>query len=339
MSTNVIQADYATLDSIAARFGQQLEVNSALFSQVQRSFLALSQDGWEGRGSTEFAAEMQGEIFPALQRLNHALGEAQAVTLQIKDVLQDAEEEAARLFGGDGALDGMNWNGNNVPDFIIPELPAPILGVLGATGFGAIALGIRAGASTLGWIVDRGKLSGGLSLLKQEWGKDRKFKPGLGIGYHGSDSFFKGEHADTWNAGGFSGTHKGKWSAMGGGIGIGAKFDEDGLSAGLSGEFYTAKGSVLGVVGDKDLGLTGEAGIEALSAEGLFGIKDNQLGATIGLNLISVEGEVGTNIAGFNVGVKGEVGIKAEFGFELGAEEIEVKLPFASFGLSFGGAK
>jgi WXG100 family type VII secretion target len=111
MSTNVIQAEYDTLDSIAARFGQQSIMSSALHAQVERSFLTLSQEGWEGRGSAAFASEMQSEVLPALQRLNHALSEAQSVTLQVRDILQEAEEEAARLFGGEGFA-GESGNGS-----------------------------------------------------------------------------------------------------------------------------------------------------------------------------------------------------------------------------------
>jgi hypothetical protein len=38
------------------------------------------------------------------------------------------------------------------------------------------------------------------------------------------------------------------------------------------------------------------------------------------------------------VGVSGELGFKAEIGFKIG-KRTEIKLPFVSFGLNFGGAK
>jgi hypothetical protein len=252
--------------------------------------------------------------------------------------MRQAEEEAASVFqGGDYA--GMASAGNGTSSLSGIAVSGAVIGVLGKAGFGATTLGIRAGTAAIGWLADKGKFSGGISLWKGELGKNGKFKPGIGIGYQGSDSFFGDKNTDKWEHGGFSGSHQEKWSALGGGFGVGAKFDKDGLSAGLSGEFYAAKASVLGVAGDKDLGVTAEAEIEVLSAEGFIGIKDNNLGATIGGTLVSVEGEVGTNIAGVNVGLKGEVGLKAEFGFELGADGVEMKLPFVSFGISFGGAK
>ena len=47
---------------------------------------------------------------------------------------------------------------------------------------------------------------------------------------------------------------------------------------------------------------------------------------------------MGVNVAGVNVGVKGEIGLKAELGFKIG-KETEIKLPFITIGFSFGGAK
>lgn len=337
MSNAIIQADYDALDAIAARFGQQAEASTAIQGYVMRSYQALEDGGWEGRGFAAFSAEMQSEIFPTLQRLTQALEEARSVTLQASAIMRQAEEEAARVFQG-GAAAGAG-DGNGTSGVSNAAVSGAVAGVLGVPGFGATALGVRAGTAAIGWLVEEGKWSGGISLWDKELGRKGKFKPGISIGYHASDAFFGDEQAGQWQHGGFSGTHEAKWSAAGGGVGIGAKFDEDGLSVGLSGEAYAAKASVLGVVGDKDLGLTGEAEVEVLSVEGFVGIKDNNVGATVGVNVISVEGEVGTNIAGVNVGVKGEVGLKVELGFEAGADGFEVKLPFISFGISFGGAK
>ena len=74
------------------------------------------------------------------------------------------------------------------------------------------------------------------------------------------------------------------------------------------------------------------------SGEAVAGLKDGSLQASAGVNLASVKGELGANVAGINVGVNAEVGLKAEFGFKIG-RKVEVKLPFISFGFSIGGAK
>lgn len=100
MGADIVQANYETLDKVAARFAQQSEAINELSSRVRCGFDALENGGWEGRGWTAFAAEMEGEIFPTVQRLIQALEEGRAVTLEAKDIIQQAEEEAAALFQG-----------------------------------------------------------------------------------------------------------------------------------------------------------------------------------------------------------------------------------------------
>ena len=106
MSSDVIQANYEALESIAARFGQQSEMNAAMYGRLRQAVQVLEQGGWEGQGSSAFFAEMDGTIYPALQRLIDALDEAQSTTLEIKQIIQQAEEEAAAPFGGRAAEGG-----------------------------------------------------------------------------------------------------------------------------------------------------------------------------------------------------------------------------------------
>ncbi len=103
MSTDVIQAQYDDLATIASRFGQQMDATSDLYHRMIQSYQPLEQGGWQGQGGAAFCNEMQDEVFPAMQRLMVALSEAQMVTLQVRDIIRQAEEEAAGMFGGDGA--------------------------------------------------------------------------------------------------------------------------------------------------------------------------------------------------------------------------------------------
>ncbi len=103
MSADVIQANYDHLEAVAGRFGQQAEVTAELHSRVTRGVQALEDGGWEGTGSVAFFAEMQGELYPAMQRLIQVLQDARSVTLEAKDILLRAEEEAAGVFNGNGA--------------------------------------------------------------------------------------------------------------------------------------------------------------------------------------------------------------------------------------------
>jgi len=100
MSSDVIQAKYDELETIARQFGQRAQAIGELRSLFQRSAQPLEQGGWQGRGSAAFFRELNGQIFPAMQRLRQALEEARAVTLQASAILRRAEQEAAAPFRG-----------------------------------------------------------------------------------------------------------------------------------------------------------------------------------------------------------------------------------------------
>ncbi len=169
MSSPVIQADYEQLDAIAARFSQRAEAVTTLHGHVLRSYQALEDGGWIGRGFSAFSTEMQGEIFPALERLSHALDEARAVTLQVSTIIRTAEEEAASLFqcgphadvpsgGGppdNGTVDngragdgrGNPWGmliGGAIGGFIAGPVGTIIGGAIGNMGVGSVVAGIDA---------------------------------------------------------------------------------------------------------------------------------------------------------------------------------------------------
>ena len=98
MSTDLIQAQYDRLQVLARRFGKQADVQTALQKRVQNRVEQLRNAGWSGRGSVAFYAELDGKVFPALQRLIAALQQAESVTLQIGFILRQAEDDAARPF-------------------------------------------------------------------------------------------------------------------------------------------------------------------------------------------------------------------------------------------------
>jgi uncharacterized protein YukE len=122
-------------------------------------------------------------------------------------------------------------------------------------------------------------------------------------------------------------------------VGFGIQSGDHGATdIGLEGEISLLTISDNARVGSEDLGLTAGSETEALGVDGDIGWHDNSLGATVGATWISETGSVGTNIDGVNVSVDGTVGLKAEFGLEIGAET-KIKLPFFSFGFSIGKAQ
>lgn len=102
MSAEIVQTSYEELDRIAAQFGRAATAAAQLRQQVRRGYDPLEKGGWQGRGAAAFTREMQAQVFPALERLIKALEAGRSVTMEIKGVMQRAEEEAARPFKGNG---------------------------------------------------------------------------------------------------------------------------------------------------------------------------------------------------------------------------------------------
>lgn len=107
---DTIQADYEALQVIARRFGAQGESTDAL-RQRTREMMERLRDGWQGRGSEAFFAEMEQETLPAVQRLAAALREADRVTHQVADLLRRAEQEASRPFRDGSEREGAGEGG------------------------------------------------------------------------------------------------------------------------------------------------------------------------------------------------------------------------------------
>ncbi len=98
MSGEIIQARYEAIEKIATRFGSESERMGEMNGRVQQAMCSLQNGGWEGQGAISFFREMEDVIFPASTRLIEALAQARTVTLEIKRIIQEAEEEAARPF-------------------------------------------------------------------------------------------------------------------------------------------------------------------------------------------------------------------------------------------------
>ena len=103
MTSDLIQTRYDELDRVAARFAKARAASDELHKRIARCVAALEHGGWQGRGADAFFAEMRQTMDPAMQRLLRALDEGRSVTLQIKEILRAAEEEAARPFHGNDA--------------------------------------------------------------------------------------------------------------------------------------------------------------------------------------------------------------------------------------------
>lgn len=96
--TDKIEVDYDQMEQIAGRFANQSQAVQQTLNQVKNSMSKLEGGGWEGRGSNAFFSEMNGEVLPAVNRLQQALEEANRVSKQIVQTMRNAEDEAASPF-------------------------------------------------------------------------------------------------------------------------------------------------------------------------------------------------------------------------------------------------
>lgn len=104
MTAQIIQAQYDELADIAARFQRQAELLNEMTQRLGHGVDGLHNSGWQGRGGEAFVTEVFGVVLPSVNRLEHALTEAQSVTLRVSQTLQMAEEDAAQLFAGEGVF-------------------------------------------------------------------------------------------------------------------------------------------------------------------------------------------------------------------------------------------
>ena len=94
---DIIQANYESLKGVAKSFAKQSNEIRQLHSRLNRQVAQL-RPAWIGRGSEAFFAEMTDKVLPAVQRLSAALAEADKVTKQIGEILQNAEGDGAAPF-------------------------------------------------------------------------------------------------------------------------------------------------------------------------------------------------------------------------------------------------
>lgn len=106
MAVPKVRADYDQLKAAAGQFGGQAEAVQKTLQALQRDLTVLEGGDWLGQGATAFYQEMGGQVLPTLKRLARALEAARQTTVQINQVMAQAEAEAARWLRGEG--DGQN---------------------------------------------------------------------------------------------------------------------------------------------------------------------------------------------------------------------------------------
>ena len=242
----------------------------------------------------------------------------QSITLQIRAVMQRAEADAKRALDWRGNTDGGGAaSGGGGPG------PSGGTGDAGGNGAPPASGGGPTGVPFIDGVIDN---------IARTFKIKGKFPPGK-PGQFGVD-LFSGALASDKFAGGY-----GKWELGAGTAGVGLRNVDGKWMLGAVAEVYGARAKIEGtVLGDQNFGLTSGIEAKALSATGFLGYRDGSVGGEVGVNLISAKGEVGTNVAGYNVGVNAEIGLKLELGLQIG-KNTKVKLGPFTLGFSFGDAK
>lgn len=94
-----IRADHDALGKIAQGFANQAANTQRSLRKIKQSMDTLQGGDWIGKGANAFYKEMEGDVLPAVQRLQTSLNRASQTTRQISAVLKEAEDEAARILG------------------------------------------------------------------------------------------------------------------------------------------------------------------------------------------------------------------------------------------------
>ena len=97
MSKDIIQIDYEEIERVAASFGEQAETVIDMRSVLYRCFQDLQNGGWAGTAADAFFSEMDHLVLPIIDKLSEALEEGKQTTLQISEIMSQAEEAPAEI--------------------------------------------------------------------------------------------------------------------------------------------------------------------------------------------------------------------------------------------------
>lgn len=95
-----IEANYQELQRISNIMNQRADTIQQQFQMLKAKTGELLNGSWEGRAADKFQAEMEGEVFPALMKLQRALESCANVIGQVANTFRQSEEQASNLFKG-----------------------------------------------------------------------------------------------------------------------------------------------------------------------------------------------------------------------------------------------
>ncbi|GAA5526498.1 WXG100 family type VII secretion target [Herpetosiphon gulosus] len=112
MSAPIVQIDYAIVDTIIQRFQKLHDQSQTIQSSLCQTMTALQAGQWQGSAANACFQEFEHVVNPAFQRLLHSLQGSVETTKAIRQIMADAEAEAAALFRGDFGAMAVGGNGS-----------------------------------------------------------------------------------------------------------------------------------------------------------------------------------------------------------------------------------
>ena len=131
MPASIVQIKYDVVDAIIVRFQKLHEQSQTIQASVCQTINSLQAGQWQGSAANACFQEFEHVVNPAFQRLLHALHGSVETTKAIRQIMADAEAEAAALFrddfgpialGGDRAM-FVQEGGGATPTPTPPEPP------------------------------------------------------------------------------------------------------------------------------------------------------------------------------------------------------------------------
>jgi len=98
MSSPKIRCDYDELQKISQIFSAQNSEIARINRKIKSAQGTLEGGDWIGKGAKAFFKEMNGEVNPAMKRLEKAMAQAARITKQISKIMKQAEDDSSNIF-------------------------------------------------------------------------------------------------------------------------------------------------------------------------------------------------------------------------------------------------
>lgn len=144
MTAPRIRADYEGLQQIAQSFVAESGHIAATTKSVKTLVDALRGGDWVGPGAMAFYQEMDSAIFPGLNRLSAALGDAAQAAARINGLMNGAERDAAAVLRGMGEggarhKDGETVGASSLIDGLMRGVAGGLVGMIAGADAGNVA--------------------------------------------------------------------------------------------------------------------------------------------------------------------------------------------------------